>query len=103
MTHTHGKWTADEIRSLEGEALAYPLHLIWCDGLLVARTCFAPASAANARIISAAPELLEALKAFVEWHGGAHEEDCPCDDTCNCAGAPINAAVNAAIRKAEAP
>ena len=62
---------------------------------------------ANARLIAAAPDLLDALKALVDWQGVEHEavpvpdsgaEDCPGDDTCRCA---IVAQVNAAIAKAE--
>ena len=62
---------------------------------------------ANARLISAAPDLLAALKALVDWQGVEHQaaagpdgdaEDCPGDDTCRC---PIVAQVNAAIAKAD--
>lgn len=43
----------------------------------------------------------EALQEFVEWHGGAHEEDCPGDDTCDCAGRASNAKANAVLREVE--
>lgn len=47
---------------------------------------------------AANPDLLEALKALVDWQGVDHIGDCPGDDTCEC---PIVAQVNAAITKAE--
>ena len=62
---------------------------------------------ANARLIAAAPDLLEALKALVDWQGIEHQsvsgpdgdtEDCPEDDTCVC---PIVMQIEAAIAKAE--
>jgi hypothetical protein len=43
---------------------------------------------------------LEGLKDYVIWHGGAHTEDCPGDDTCECAGKPLNDAVNSILREA---
>ena len=56
---------------------------------------------ANARLIAAAPDLLEALKAVVYQFGPWHDEICPGDDTCDCGAKPVHDAVNAAIRKAE--
>jgi hypothetical protein len=62
---------------------------------------------ADANLIAAAPDLLEALKALVDWQGVEHQatagpdgaaEDCPGDDTCRC---PIVVQVNAAIARAE--
>ena len=60
--HTKGPWTAE--RGYDDQGQIHPtLHTIWSEGtLLIARTCFAPASEANARLIAAAPELLEACK-----------------------------------------
>lgn len=46
-------------------------------------------------------ELLKALRSYVEWFGAAHEDDCSCDDTCECACKPLNDAVNGAINRAE--
>ncbi len=46
--------------------------------------------------------LLAAFKLYVEWHGGAHEADCPEDDTCDCEGKPVNDAVNESIAAMEA-
>lgn len=57
--HTPAPW---EIR----EDTQYPLHGIWANNskfpTYIARTCFAPNSEANAKLIAAAPELLEALE-----------------------------------------
>jgi hypothetical protein len=44
-----------------------------------------------------AARLRAALREYVEWCGAVHEADCPADDTCECAGAPVNSAVNAAL------
>jgi hypothetical protein len=38
-----------------------------------------------------------AFAEFVDWHGAVHVGDCPGDDTCSCAGRPVNDAVNAAL------
>lgn len=65
----------------------------------IART-FGEECKANARLMSAAPDLLAALKAYVEWKGPCCTDDCPADDTCSCAGKPVNDMVNAAIAKA---
>ena len=64
--HTPGPWMSVKVDSLAGEQLAYPLHTIWSvdEGLLLARTCFAPASEANARLAAMAPELLTELKSL---------------------------------------
>jgi hypothetical protein len=62
--HTPGPW-----RIIADSDIG--LHLIWAEdgtsgpGILVARTCFAPASAANAHLVAAAPELLDALSELV--------------------------------------
>jgi hypothetical protein len=40
-----------------------------------------------------------ALEAYVDEHGAIHDdEDCPCDDTCECASKWINDGINAAVR-----
>jgi hypothetical protein len=56
---------------------------------------------ADKHMISAAPQLLAALKAVVDQFGPWHDEDCPADDTCDCSAKPIHEAVDAAIAKAE--
>lgn len=37
-------------------------------------------------------------ESYVMANGGDHEDDCPCDDTCDCAWKPRNDAVNAVCR-----
>jgi hypothetical protein len=37
------------------------LHMVWGDGVLIARTCSEPNSKQHARLFAAAPELLAAL------------------------------------------
>lgn len=84
--HTPGPWTIE--RHVEHEAL----HTIWSDRtLLVARTCFAPNSAANALLIAAAPDLLDACRAALDWSGldGDHISE------------PVRGQLLAAIAKAE--
>jgi hypothetical protein len=59
--YTPGKW--EVIKDSE-----HPLHGIWSDDEVptyIARTCFAPNSEANAKLIAAAPELLEALQEII--------------------------------------
>lgn len=41
---------------------------------------------------------LKALTEYIEWHGPLHEDDCPCDDTCDCDFRNVNAGVNLAVR-----
>jgi len=68
--HTPAPW---EIR----EDTQYPLHGIWANNskfpTYIARTCFAPNSEANAKLIADAPELLEALKKIANTSSDAPE------------------------------
>lgn len=94
--HTPGPWTVDSDRAILCESKT-------ASGKLrpVAQSYSWMGSAeadANAALIAAAPDLLEALKAYVDWHGASHTMDCPKDE---CEAASIDAALNAAIRKAE--
>jgi hypothetical protein len=43
---------------------------------------------------------IRGLIGYVTWHGGAHVEGCPADDTCDCSGKLLNDAVNSVCRKA---
>jgi len=43
---------------------------------------------------------IEGLRAYVQWYGAAHQDDCPGDDTCDCICKPLNDAVNAVCQKA---
>lgn len=40
------------------------------------------------------PRLQKSLRAYVEDHAGDHDEDCPCDDTCECSYAARNSDVS---------
>src|SRR5262245_3149612 len=40
---------------------------------------------------------LRGLKAYVDWFGGVHDDECPQDDTCDCSGKPANDGINGAI------
>lgn len=50
-----------------------------------------------------ASDLLAALKEMAEFYGAMHEDDCPCDDTCECKYKPFNDRINSAISKADQP
>lgn len=64
------------------------LHLIWSENthgndILIARTCFAPASDVNAahivRCVNAAPSAIEALEDCVHWLDGDERLKCSVD------------------------
>ena len=61
--------------------------------------CSWSGSIANARLIAAAPELHATVLDLIEVHGGAHTEDCPEDDTCDCAWKPFNDKIQALLDK----
>jgi hypothetical protein len=46
---------------------------------------------------------LAALRAYIDWCGGVHDEHCPEDDTCSCSGKWINDGLNEAIRILQGP
>jgi len=45
-----------------------------------------------------ARQLAAALREVVETFGPWHDDDCPCDDTCDCSAKPLHDRVNAALR-----
>jgi len=60
MKHTKGPW---KIIANPVEHSKYDLHTIWTDdmSILIARTCFAPASKTNAELIAQAPAMYDRL------------------------------------------
>jgi len=97
--HTPGPWEVDREQGGGGRFVRDRHRTLIADAFH--KTVPIDERAANARLIAAAPELLAALKAYVEWFGGAHVHGCPADDTCDCPGAAVNALVNNALAKAE--
>lgn len=47
-------------------------------------------------------KILQAFNEYIRYNGAAHEENCPCDDTCNCEYKPLNDKVNKAVNDLEA-
>jgi hypothetical protein len=103
--HTPGPWTCKrEGRLLRGTGTI----LIWSEGDKTVAEI--PVSIhgipfsheqeiANALMIAAAPDLLEACKAFAKWFDGW----CPNSQCCANSGLPIHEQSLAAIAKAESP
>jgi hypothetical protein len=75
--HTPGPWTLTKERALvvDGQALEHQAYMVSsAPGCTIVAAVVATKSAANARLIAAAPELLEALRA-IEWTaGGANDK-----------------------------
>lgn len=66
--HTPGPWTAEE---KNGRGMGWQAGPAWLGEKAWDEEC-----AANARLISAAPELLEAVDRMLTWnHGGQRAED----------------------------
>ena len=51
--------------------------------------------------LSEAKKLVAVLKAMATFHGGAHCDECPEDDTCRCRFKPFNDLVNQTINHAD--
>ena len=91
MEHTKGKWVVEkdgtvfDVRTAEGQNIATVFDIEEADGELQ--------TAANARLIAAAPSLLEACKAFIDCIGK--------DGYCPQAGKPITDNMRKAIALAE--
>lgn len=49
------------------------LDTIWSNEILIAKTCYSPASKANAKLISAAPELLQACIKTLQYFKDASD------------------------------
>jgi hypothetical protein len=43
-------------------------------------------------------DIADGLERYVVDNGADHDDDCPCDDTCECSRKPINDAANSACR-----
>ncbi|HKB54226.1 MAG TPA: hypothetical protein VKD22_09510 [Ramlibacter sp.] len=82
-THTPGPWTADEFDEDQ--------TCVWsAGGILVCHACTVDAEGeANARLVAAAPDLLEACRLALPHHQGGHSK--------------VGAALRAAIAKAVQP
>lgn len=57
---TLGSWIAEE--NMEEPRL----DTIWSNEFLIAKTCYSPASKANAKLISAAPDLLQVCQKLID-------------------------------------
>lgn len=62
-----------------------------CDGQLISCGCMTLADQITKNMYTD-------LIAYVEWNGAMHEEDCPCDDTCECKGESVNKSINTLIK-----
>lgn len=90
-TTTYGVTAEDKIRAADGGRIAakaldadlLQAHVFQDFRLDVART------------------VLAVLKTVAIWHGAAHEDDCPQDDTCRCRFKPFNDLINKTITEAE--
>ena len=71
MAHTLGPWWIEEFRSQENRYVIYEIM----GRIAVAEGACATAEA-NARLIAAAPELLDALKRCVQWLSDLDNDIC---------------------------
>ena len=55
--------------------------------------------AAVKAVLDSHDRLMEALKLSAEWSGAFHIAPCPQDDTCDCAGKPVNDKINEAYKR----
>lgn len=98
----HEAGAAVERARLEAEIgrLAVALDYEMSENLRL-KTELSNVSAENVRLREALTDSTNALKEMAEWHGSAHQSDCPADDTCDCARKPFNDRVNSAIRNGD--
>jgi hypothetical protein len=73
--HTPGPWASNEYTT----SVSVPLKAVDCErigfSIVFVNGHRGKEAAANARLIAAAPELLEALKMFVVWYGRRDKHD----------------------------
>lgn len=83
QSHTPGPWkwtesfeTEDGRETFTLVCEKYEYGILSCDGLGNSPQSLGPQGEADAKLIVAAPELLEALKGMLEVYGGQYNDDC---------------------------
>lgn len=83
QSHTPGPWKWSESYKTEDGRETFTLvcenyeyGILSCDGLGNSPQSLGPQGMADAKLIVAAPELLEALQGMLEVYGGQYNDDC---------------------------